>query len=276
MTNEMLEKIRASIRHAMEGGAFYAQRFAGINADDIRTEEDFRKLPFTDKGDLRGAYPLGLQAVPDEQVVRIHSSSGTTGTPVIIPYTKQDVEDWAELFKRCYEMAGITARDRIQVTPGYGLWTAGIGFQNGAEKLGAMVIPMGPGNTDKQLRMMQDMKSTVLCATSSYALLLAEEIEKRGIRDKIHLRKGVIGSERWGDKMRRRIAHELGVELYDIYGLTEIYGPGIAISCDYEDGMHYWTTTSTARSSTPRPARTCPTAPWASWSSPPCASRARP
>ena len=176
MTNEMLEKIRASIRHAMEGGAFYAQRFAGINADDIRTEEDFRKLPFTDKGDLRGAYPLGLQAVPDEQVVRIHSSSGTTGTPVIIPYTAQDVTDWAIMFERCYRVAGITNLDRIQVTPGYGLWTAGIGFQTGAELLGAMVVPMGPGNTDKQIQMMMDMKSTVLCATSSYALLLAEEI----------------------------------------------------------------------------------------------------
>ena len=240
MTNEMLEKIRASIRHAMEGGAFYAQRFAGINADDIRTEEDFRKLPFTDKGDLRGAYPLGLQAVPDEQVVRIHSSSGTTGTPVIIPYTAQDVTDWAIMFERCYRVAGITNLDRIQVTPGYGLWTAGIGFQNGAERLGAMVIPMGPGNTEKQLRMMVDLKSTVLCATSSYALLLAEEIERRGVKDQIHLKKGVIGSERWGEKMRRRIAGELGVQLYDIYGLTEIYGPGIAISCDYEDGMHYW------------------------------------
>ena len=240
MTNEMLEKIRASIRHAMEGGAFYAQRFAGINADDIRTEEDFRKLPFTDKGDLRGAYPLGLQAVPDEQVVRIHSSSGTTGTPVIIPYTAQDVTDWAIMFERCYRVAGITNLDRIQVTPGYGLWTAGIGFQNGAERLGAMVIPMGPGNTEKQLRMMVDLKSTVLCATSSYALLLAEEIERRGIKDQIHLKKGVIGSERWGEKMRRRIEGELGVQLYDIYGLTEIYGPGIAISCDYEDGMHYW------------------------------------
>ncbi|MGI5883449.1 MAG: phenylacetate--CoA ligase family protein [Candidatus Spyradocola sp.] len=236
----MLEKIRASIRHAMKDGAFYAQRFAGVNPDDIRTEADFRKLPFTDKGDLRQAYPLGLQAVPDEQVVRIHSSSGTTGTPVIIPYTAQDVTDWAIMFERCYRVAGVTNLDRVQVTPGYGLWTAGIGFQNGAERLGAMVIPMGPGNTDKQLRMMVDLKSTVLCATSSYALLLAEEIERRGIKDQIHLKKGVIGSERWGEKMRRRIANELGVQLYDIYGLTEIYGPGIAISCDYEDGMHYW------------------------------------
>ena len=178
--------------------------------------------------------------MPDEQVVRIHSSSGTTGTPVIIPYTAQDVTDWAIMFERCYRVAGITNLDRIQVTPGYGLWTAGIGFQNGAERLGAMVIPMGPGNTEKQLRMMVDLKSPVLCATSSYALLLAEEIERRGIKDQIHLKKGVIGSERWGEKMRRRIAGALGVQLYDIYGLTEIYGPGIAISCDYEDGMHYW------------------------------------
>jgi len=137
-------------------------------------------------------------------------------------------------------MAGITNKDRIHITPGYGLWTAGIGFQLGAEKLGSMVIPMGPGNTDKQLQFMMDMKSTVLCATSSYALLLAEEIQKRGIKDKICLKKGVIGSERWGDKMRERIQNELGIELYDIYGLTEIYGPGIGINCPGEKYMHYW------------------------------------
>lgn len=179
-------------------------------------------------------------AVPEEEIVRIHSSSGTTGTPVIIPYTAKDVDDWAIQFKRCYETAGITKKDRIQITPGYGLWTAGIGFQNGAEKLGAMVIPMGPGNTEKQLQMMMDMESTVLCSTSSYALLLAEEIGKRGIKDKIHLKKGVIGSERWSQKMRDRISGELGIELYDIYGLTEIYGPGIGISCKENCGMHYW------------------------------------
>ena len=208
--------------------------------EDITTKEAFERLPFSEKADLRDAYPLGLAAVPEEKIVRIHSSSGTTGTPVIIPYTKQDVNDWAELFKRCYQIAGITKRDRIHITPGYGLWTAGIGFQLGAEKLGAMTIPMGPGNTDKQLQFMQDMHSTVLCATSSYALLLAEEIAKRGIKDKICLKKGVIGSERWGEKMRARIADELGVELYDIYGLTEVYGPGIAINCKYNTGMHYF------------------------------------
>ena len=160
----------------------------GINVDDIKSQEDFEKLPFTWKGDLREAYPLGLRAVPEEEIVRIHSSSGTTGIPVIIPYTKKDIDDWATMFSRCYKMAGVTNKDRIHITPGYGLWTAGIGFQNGAEKLGAMTIPMGPGNTDKQLRMMVDMESTVLCATSSYALLLAEEIAKRGIGDKIKLK----------------------------------------------------------------------------------------
>ncbi|CUO43805.1 Phenylacetate-coenzyme A ligase [[Eubacterium] contortum] len=240
MTELQLELIKENLKQLTSKDCFYKEKFQDIDVSKIQSQEDFEKLPFTWKGDLREAYPLGLQAVPDEEVVRIHSSSGTTGTPVIIPYTKKDVEDWAKMFARCYEMAGITALDRIQITPGYGLWTAGIGFQAGAEYLGAMTIPMGPGNTDKQLRMMKDMKATVLCATSSYALLLAEEIAKRGISDKIHLKKGVIGSERWGEKMRKRIASELGVQLYDIYGLTEVYGPGIAMSCDYECGMHYW------------------------------------
>ncbi|MDD2554028.1 MAG: phenylacetate--CoA ligase [Desulfotomaculaceae bacterium] len=227
------------VRYTAQDG-FYRKKFEGIDIYAVQSPADFEKLPFTYKEELRDAYPLGLQAVPDSEIVRIHSSSGTTGTPIIIPYTKKDVDNWAEIFKRCYETAGINNLDRVHITPGYGLWTAGIGFQTGAELLGAMVIPMGPGNTDKQIQMMIDLKSTVLCATSSYALLLAEEITKRGKKDKIHLKKGVIGSERWGEKMRRRIANELGVKLYDIYGLTEIYGPGIAMSCDYECGMHYW------------------------------------
>lgn len=241
MTETQFNLIKAQLKKLTSQPCFYQRKLEGIDIDQIQSQEDFEALPFTWKGDLREAYPLGLQAVPDEEIVRIHSSSGTTGTPVIIPYTRQDVEDWTEMFKRCYETAGITNLDRIQITPGYGLWTAGIGFQNGAERLGAMVIPMGPGNTDKQLRMMMDMKSTVLCATSSYALLLAEEIAKRGIGNRIHLRKGVIGSERWGEKMRNRIANELGVQLYDIYGLTEVYGPGIGISCDHACGIHVWT-----------------------------------
>ncbi|MDR1420175.1 MAG: phenylacetate--CoA ligase [Treponema sp.] len=240
MTEEMLAALRKSTARAMKGG-FYRERFKGIRPEDIQSRDDFEKLPFTQKEDLREAYPLGLAAVDEEKIVRVHSSSGTTGTPVIIPYTRRDVEDWAVMFRRCYETAGVTRADRVHITPGYGLWTAGIGFQLGAELLGAMTIPMGPGNTDKQLRMMEDLHSTVLCATSSYALLLAEEIERRGLRKRICLKKSLIGSERWGEKMRKRIAFELGVELYDIYGLTEIYGPGIGISCKYECGMHMWT-----------------------------------
>ncbi len=219
---------------------FYARKFEGIDVASMSTQEEFETLPFTDKGDLREAYPLGLAAVPERDIVRIHSSSGTTGTPVVIPYTRRDVEDWAVMFERCFRMAGITEEDRIQITPGYGLWTAGIGFQAGCERLGAMAIPMGPGNTEKQLRMMQDMKTTVITGTSSYALLLAEEIERRGLKDSLHLKKGVIGSERWGDKMRQHIADSMGVDFYDIYGLTEIYGPGIGISCDYRNGIHMW------------------------------------
>ncbi len=241
LTEKQLEQIRAQIKRVKNcGNPFYENKFKDVNPEDIKDQESFEKLvPFSSKQELRDAYPLGLAAVPEEEIVRIHSSSGTTGAPVIIPYTKKDVEDWAIMFARCYELAGITNKDRIQITPGYGLWTAGIGFQAGCERLGAMAIPMGPGNTEKQLQMMQDLKSTVICATSSYALLLAEQVEQRGIGKNIKLKKGVIGSERWGEKMRNRIKNILGIELYDIYGLTECYGPGIGINCsEQSDGIH--------------------------------------
>ncbi|MBQ3920300.1 MAG: phenylacetate--CoA ligase [Oscillospiraceae bacterium] len=240
ISQHQLDLVNDRIRALTASGSFYGKKLEAAGITSVATPEDFEKLPFSEKNDLRDAYPLGLMTAPEEEIVRIHSSSGTTGKPVIIPYTQKDVDDWAIMFARCYETAGITKKDRIQITPGYGLWTAGIGFQNGCERLGAMAVPMGPGNTDKQLQMMQDMETTVICSTSSYALLLAEEIAKRGIKDKIHLKKGVIGSERWSKKMRERISTELGIELYDIYGLTEIYGPGIGINCKYDTGMHYW------------------------------------
>ena len=233
ISEKQLAQVNHQIQRLIAADNFYGKRLKEAGVDHVSSVEEFLNLPFSEKEDLRDAYPLGLMTCKEEEIVRIHSSSGTTGMPVIIPYTAKDVDDWGEMFKRCYEYAGITKEDRIHITPGYGLWTAGIGFQNGCEKL-------GPGNTNKQLQMMMDLKSTVLCATSSYALLLAEEIEKRGIADKIHLKKGVIGSERWGEKMRHRISTELGIELYDIYGLTEIYGPGIGINCKYDTGMHYW------------------------------------
>ena len=235
-----LKLVNDQVQRLVASGNYFGRRLQEAGVTEVLTEGDFLALPFYEKEDLRNCYPLGVSAVDEREIVRIHSSSGTTGTPVIIPYTAKDVDDWAEQFKRCYELAGITAEDRIQITPGYGLWTAGIGFQAGAEKLGAMVVPMGPGNTEKQLQFMVDLQSTVIGATSSYALLLAEEIEKRGIRDEIALRKGVIGSERWGKRMRDRVKAGLGIDIYDIYGLTEVYGPGIGISCDAEDGMHYW------------------------------------
>ena len=241
ISNEQLKLVNDRIQALIASDSFYGKKLAEAGITEVHTPEDFLRLPFSEKNDLREAYPLGLMTAPEDQIVRIHSSSGTTGTPVIIPYTQKDVDDWATMFARCYEVAGITNGDRIQITPGYGLWTAGIGFQLGCEKLGAMAIPMGPGNTDKQLQMMQDMGSTVICSTSSYALLLTEEIEKREIpREKIKLKKGVIGSERWSAKMRKRIGEGLGIELYDIYGLTEIYGPGIGINCKYDTGMHIW------------------------------------
>ncbi len=234
--------LKQVIDNAAENSPFYQKIFSDnhVHVKNITSMKEFQKLPFSDKYDLRDVYPLGLQAVPDQEVVRIHSSSGTTGNPVIIPYTKTDVEDWAVMFARCYEFAGVTNNDRIQITPGYGLWTAGIGFQAGCEKLGAMAIPIGPGNTEKQIQMMIDLQSTVLCSTSSYALLLAEEVRDRGLKEKICLKRGVIGSERWGDRMRQNISDELKIELFDIYGLTEIYGPGIAIDCEKHEGMHYW------------------------------------
>ena len=240
LNDTQLSQVDAQIKRLVKTDSYYGKKYRELGITDVTSQEAFEELPFSSKDDLRNAYPLGIQAVPDEEVVRIHSSSGTTGKPVIIPYTAKDVDDWAIMFARCYETAGVTKKDRVHITPGYGLWTAGIGFQAGAEKLGAMVIPMGPGNTDKQLQMMIDLESTVLTATSSYALLLAEEIDKRGLKDKIHLKKGVFGSDRWSEKKRKYIKEKLGIELYDIYGLTEIYGPGIGISCDAQNGMHYW------------------------------------
>ncbi len=240
ISEKQLELVNSRIKALVNADSFYGRKLESKGITEVHSVEEFEALPFSEKKDLRDAYPLGLMTAPEKDIVRIHSSSGTTGLPVIIPYTAKDVDDWALQFKRCFEMAGVTRFDRVQITTGYGLWTAGIGFQLGAEKLGAMVVPMGPGNTEKQLQMMIDMKSTVLCSTSSYALLLAEEVEKRGIRDKIHLHTGVIGSERWSDAMRKSIHEKLGIELFDIYGLTEVYGPGIGISCKEEHGVHYW------------------------------------
>jgi phenylacetate-CoA ligase len=236
------QKLRTLLPAIYRNSPFYHRKLndSGVDPHSIKTFTGLERLPFTTKSELRTGYPLGLLAVPEEQVVRIHSSSGTTGKPVIVPYTANDVSSWAEMMARCLILTGVTRTDRVQVTPGYGLWTAGTGFQAGVERLGAMAIPTGPGNTEKQIEMMTDLRTTVLIGTSSYGLLLAEEIHKRGIKDRIELVRGIFGSERWGDKMRARIEELLNIETFDIYGLTEIYGPGIAIDCPEHCGLHYW------------------------------------
>jgi len=230
------------VRTLYEKSDFYRAKFKdmGLHPNDIKGVEDLHKLPFTEKEDLRKNYPLSMQIPPEEDIVRIHSSSGTTGQPVLIPYTQRDVDNWTEMMARCMKMVGVTRKDRVQITPGYGLWTAGIGFQAGTERVGAMSIPTGPGNTERQLKIMIDLKTTVLIGTSSYGLLLAEEAERKGLLNKINLRIGIFGSERWGEKMRGRIENLFGIDSFDIYGLTEIYGPGIAIDCPHHTGLHYW------------------------------------
>mgnify|MGYP002590115674 CR=1 FL=1 len=236
---ETLAHVRALVARlqAVPNG-FYVSRLAGIHPEDIRTEEDFLSLPFTDKNDLRSAYPLGLAAVPPREIVRVHASSGTTGAPVVIPYTKKDIADWADMMARSLAIAGVGPDDRLQIATGFGMWTAGSGFQTGIERLGAMAIPAGPGNTARQLRFLIDMEATVLCATASYALQLGEEAQKRGLLDQLRLKKAIIGAEHWTQKTGEQIANLLGVEIYDMYGLTEIYGPGTGVSCAEHDGMH--------------------------------------
>jgi len=238
-----LEGLKWTVRHAYEGSDFYRRKLqeAGVGPDDIKDLEDIRKLPFTTADDLRAGYPFPLRAVPFERIVRIHASSGTTGKRKILCYTQKDIDDWMDMFARCYEMAGLTVLDRVQIAVGYGVWTAGVGFQLACERFGAMAIPVWPANVDLHCQFMVDLQSTVLCATASMALLLAEEVDKRGLRSKIALRKVIMGAEPASDSMRRKIKELLGVEdIFDITGLTELYGPGAGIDCPRHEGIHYW------------------------------------
>jgi phenylacetate-CoA ligase len=231
-----------TVQHAYQGSEFFRLELdaAGIDPRQVHTVEDLARLPLTTKTELRDAYPFGWTCVPMADVVRVHASSGTTGARIVATYTAQDVDDWADMFARCFEYAGVTRADRVQVTPGYGLWTAGAGFQAGVERLGAMAVPTGPGSVDLQFQMLLDLQTTVLCATSSFGLLLAEEAHRRKLTGRLALRVGIFGSERWGSAMRRRIEGLLGIETFDIYGLTELYGPGAGIDCRVHEGIHYW------------------------------------
>ncbi|MBW2064436.1 MAG: phenylacetate--CoA ligase [Deltaproteobacteria bacterium] len=238
-----LKGLKWTVSHAYKGSSFYRKKLddAGIRPEDIRSLEDVGSLPFTTAEDLTEGYPYPLLAVPLEEVVRIHASSGTTGKRKVLCYTEKDIADWTHFFARCYEMAELTAGDRVQIAVGYGVWTAGISFQMGCEAFGAMAIPTGPGNVDLQCQFLVDFQSTVMCCTASMGLLMAEEIGRRGIGDKISLRKMIFGSERSSDAMRRRIKELLGLEhLFDIPGMTELYGPGTGLDCVYHTGIHYW------------------------------------
>ncbi|MFP4346772.1 MAG: phenylacetate--CoA ligase family protein [Thermodesulfobacteriota bacterium] len=238
-----LKGLQWTVAHAYAGSSAYRAKLdrAGVAPADIQTLGDLKNLPFTTADDLRDGYPLPLCAVPDEQVVRIHSSSGTTGKRKNLCYTRKDIDDWTHFFARAYEMAGVTPRDRVQIAVGYGVWTAGAGFQTACEKLGAMALPVGPGNVDMQCRFLEDLGATVLCCTASMGLLMAEEVHRRGIRDRIRLKKVIYGSERSSVSMRNKISELLGgAELFDITGLTELYGPGVGIECPHHDCIHYW------------------------------------
>ena len=200
-----MEGLRWTTRHAFEGSPFYHERFekAGVHPRDIARLEDLPKLPFTTAEDLREGYPFPLLSVPIERVVRIHASSGTTGKRKVLGYTEKDLRDWSDMFARCYEMAGLTREDRVQIAVGYGLWTAGVGFQSGCERFGAMAVPVGPGNLDMHCEIMQDLQTTVFCCTASMGLLMAEEVKRRDLREKIRLRKVIFGAERHSEAMRR-------------------------------------------------------------------------
>ncbi len=234
------EKLVRQVRHAWDNCPDYRKKMeeAGVTPDDIKGIEDLHKLPFTSKDDLRDNYPFAMLAKPLADCVRIHSTSGTTGKRVIAYYTADDIHMWDECCARALAAAGTTREDMVQVSYGYGLFTGGAGFHGGSHLLGSTTIPMSSGNTDRQLQFMADLGTTVLCCTPSYAAYLGETIKERGIGNDIKLKAGIFGAEAWSEEMRRDIQEALGIKAYDIYGLTELSGPGVAYECSAQSGMH--------------------------------------
>ncbi len=231
---EMIERVYYNV-------PFYREKMqqAGIEPSDIKGVDDLSRLPFTTKNDLRDNYPFGLFAVPMSEIVRLHASSGTTGKPTVVGYTRKDLNTWSEVVARTMGCAGIHKHDVIQIAYGYGLFTGGLGIHYGSEKIGAVVIPVSGGNTKRQLQLMQDFGSTALACTPSYALYLAEAIEENGISDKsLKIRVGIFGAEPWTENMRREIEAKLHIKAIDIYGLSEVIGPGVASECEHQNGLH--------------------------------------
>lgn len=238
-----LKRLKAQVKHAYDNVRMYRDRMdkAGIKVDDIRKLEDISKIPFTKKDDLRDHYPYGILAVPIENVMRLHASSGTTGIPTVVSYTRHDLDTWSDLMARCYSCAGVTPSDIVQNAYGYGLFTGGLGFHMGAERLGALVLPTATGNTKRQIKMMRDMRTTVLCCTPSYSLYLIEALQEEKVDpSELDLRIGMFGAEPWSDETRLHIQDSLGIRAQDLYGMSELYGPGVAAECPEQNGLHIW------------------------------------
>ena len=234
------ERLVKQVKHVWDNVPYYRKKMEekGVTPDDIKGVDDLHKLPFLSKADLRDAYPYGLLAAPLKDCVRIQSTSGTTGRRVVAFYTQHDIDLWEDCCARAIVAAGGTNEDVVQIAYGYGLFTGGAGLHGGSHKVGSLTLPMSSGNTDRQLQFMIDLQSTILCCTPSYAAYLAESIHERGLRDKIKLKAGIFGAEAWSETMRQEIQNQLGIKAYDIYGLTEISGPGVAFECSDQKGMH--------------------------------------
>lgn len=235
------ERLITLVNRAYNNVPFYKKKFdeIGLKPEDIHSIDDIHKLPFTVKTDLRDNYPFGLFAVPDSEIVRVHASSGTTGKQTVVGYTKRDLEVWTECDARALTAAGATKSDKVHVSYGYGLFTGGLGIHYGVEKLGATVIPVSTGNTKRQVQILQDFGSDFICCTPSYAMFIGETIREMGINPKsLKLRGGIFGAEPWTDNMRKQIEKLLAIKAYDIYGLSEIAGPGVAYECEEQNGMH--------------------------------------
>ena len=234
------QRLVKQVQHVWDNVPYYRKKMEenGVTPADIQGVEDLHKLPFLKKDDLREAYPYGLLGMPLSECVRIHSTSGTTGKRVVAFYTQHDVDLWEDCCARAIVAAGGTKEDVCQVAYGYGLFTGGSGMHGGSHKVGCLTLPMSSGNTDRQLQFMEDLGATIICCTPSYAAYLAEAIHERGLQDKIHLKAGIFGAEAWSEDMRHDIENKLGIKAYDIYGLTETSGPGVAFECSEQTGMH--------------------------------------
>jgi phenylacetate-CoA ligase len=232
------------VKYCYDNSKFYRNKFktAGITPDDIKTLDDAQKIPFTSKFDLRDNYPFGMVAVPLVDIVELHASSGTTGNPVVGAYTRNDMDVWTELMARSLYVTGVRKEDIMHNAYGYGLFTGGLGFHYGAQKIGTTVLPISGGMTERQIKLMKDLGSTVLCCTPSYAIYLAEAMAQGGVNPKkdLKIRMGLFGAEPWSEKIRERIEEKLQIEAFDIYGLTELCGPGVSVECSEHNGLHIW------------------------------------